>query len=129
MKRPLTTSLAAILTLVVNIYSIVFSIPVLARGFTATVEANDSPPYFIMVIAIILGVLGVVAAWGLWSNQRWGKILTIIVTSLNGLSALPGVMAAPTDRLRVEATVFVVISIVILVLVLWPTRQSVPTQA
>lgn len=129
MNRSMPVTVAAILTFLSSLFSVVFSIPVLARGAQAVSETNDTPPYFIMLLGLILGVLGIVAAWGLWRNQRWGKILTIAVIALGGLSALPGMIIAPTTTLWIAATITVVIDILIIVLVLLPNRSPAAARA
>lgn len=129
MNRSMPVTVAAVLTFLSSAYSVVFSIPVLARGVQSVTETNDTPPYFIMVLGLILGVLGIVAAWGLWRNQRWGKILTIAVIAIGALSALPGIFFAPTTALWIAATVTVVIDILIIVLVLLPNRSPATARA
>lgn len=129
MKRPPVILTAAVITFLSSLFSVIGSIPFLARGVAATAQANDSPPYFILVLGLVLGVLGIVAAWGLWNNQRWGKILTIFVVAINGLSALPGVFFAPSNFLRVAASATVLVGVVVIVLVLWPARQSAAARA
>jgi uncharacterized membrane protein (DUF2068 family) len=82
------------------------------------------PPYSVVVLAVILGVIGLIASWGVWQNQKWAKIVVIIVGALGGLSALPGVLFAPTPGLRMSAISGVVIPLVIIVLLLWPRPKA-----
>jgi hypothetical protein len=46
-------------------------------------------PTIVLVLGIALGVLGLLAAGGLWMLRRWGISLTIIVSVLNILLAAP----------------------------------------
>ena len=46
-------------------------------------------PTIVLFLAIALGVLGLLAAGGLWMLRRWGLLLTIIVSVLNILLAAP----------------------------------------
>lgn len=126
MKRSKQTTIAAILTGIFGIYNIVASIPILAQGAEAVnaTAAVDNPPYFILVLALILGVVALVAAWGLWRNQRWAKIITILIMALGGLSALPGVLFAETLSLRISAIAGVVIPLSVIVLILWRSPQT-----
>lgn len=125
MNRPTTITVAAVLQFVVSLVGIALSIPVLALGSTGS---PDEPPFWAMVIGLALNVAGVIAAYGLWRNQRWGKVLTIFTRGADGLFSLPGVFFAPTSSLMVAATASVVLAIVIIALVLWPTGRSVAVQ-
>ena len=46
-------------------------------------------PTIVHLLFIALGVLGLLAAGGLWMLRRWGLLLTIIVSVLNILLAAP----------------------------------------
>jgi hypothetical protein len=104
-------------------YSVIFALPMIAQGAAAIDQGGEAPPYFVIMLAVILGVVGIVAAYGCWKQMRWGVILTIIVNLLGGLSAAPGILFAPTTQLFVSASVSVAFSIVIIVLCLWPDRK------
>jgi uncharacterized membrane protein (DUF2068 family) len=129
MKRSRNTTIAAVLLAAASLYSIIFAIPLLSRGADALNAAVDSPPFFIVAGSVVFGVLGLVAAYGLWRNQRWGKILAIVVCAINMLSALPGIFFAPTPALFVSASVGVGVSILIIVLALWPTPGAAVAQS
>jgi hypothetical protein len=126
MNRPKTYTIAAILQFLYSVYTVAVVIPLLARGATAADQAADSPPYFILVIAFIVAVLGIVSAYGVWRNQKWGVILTIIVRAIDGLAALPGLLFAPTLMLKIDAWAGVLIAIVIIALLLWPKSKPAP---
>lgn len=72
--------------------------------------------------AIVLGIIGLGAAFGLWRLKRWGMILAIIVSVLNALSAAPGIAEAP-NVLKVLSALNVVLSIVLIVLVVLPSAR------
>ncbi len=57
-------------------------------NFTSPFLQTDYPT-IVLLLAIALGVLGVLAAGGLWMLRRWGLLLTIIVSVLNILLAAP----------------------------------------
>ncbi|OGO34264.1 MAG: hypothetical protein A2W35_12090 [Chloroflexi bacterium RBG_16_57_11] len=123
LSRSTALKTAAVLSFLSSTYSVIFALPMIAQGAMAVDQGGDSPPYFVLVLAVILGVVGIVAAYGCWKQMRWGVILTIIVNLLGGLSAAPGILFAPTTQLFVSASVSVAISIVIIVLCLWPDRK------
>ena len=75
----------------------------------------------VLYSGIVLGVAGLVASAGLWILKKWGLWLTIFVNVLGGLSAAPGVGAAPNAALQVAATVAVLISVLVIVLVVLPS--------
>jgi hypothetical protein len=123
LSRSTALKTAAVLSFLSSAYSIIFALPIIAQGAAVVDQGGDSPPYFVMMLAVILGVIGIIAAYGCWKGMRWGVILTIIINLLGGLSAAPGILFAPTTQLFVSASVSVVISIVIIVLCLWPDRK------
>jgi hypothetical protein len=57
--------------------------------------------------------------------QKWGVILTIVLQTVGGLLAVPG-LGVPSTLLRLAATVTVVTSIAIIVLLLWPKPKLAP---
>ena len=62
------------------------------------------------MIKLIVGVIGLIAAYGAYRVQRWGIILTIIVMVLNVLGSLPGVAFAPSLVSRISSIVTVVVA-------------------
>jgi hypothetical protein len=123
LSRSTALKTAAVLSFLGSVYSIILGLPLIAQGAEAVDQGGAAPPYFVLMLAVILGVIGIVAAYGCWKQMRWGVILTIIVNLLNGLSAAPGILFAPTTLLFVSASAGVVISVVIIVLCLWPDRR------
>ena len=120
MNRPKTYTVAAILQFLVSVFSVVASFPVLMLGVNAVDQAGDSPPFLIVMLTFSIGLLGLVSAYGVWRNQKWGVILTIILRAVDGLSALPGLLYAPTIGLTIAASIGVVLAIVVIALLLWP---------
>jgi hypothetical protein len=124
MKRSIPTTIAAVLNAIWSLVNLVEAVPVLGMGADAVNTSQDMPPYSVVVLAVILGVIGLIASWGVWQNQKWAKIVVIIVGALGGLSALPGVLFAPTPGLRMSAISGVVIPLAIIVLLLWPRPKA-----
>ena len=62
---------------------------------------------FVLFLGITLGILGLLAAGGLWRLRRWGLLLTVIVSLLNILLAAPwiAVESQATDKLLAGVTV------------------------
>ena len=126
MNRPKTYTVAAILQLLISGIIVVLAFPILFQGAAAVEQAGDEPaPFFFIVIAFSLGLLGLVSAYGVWRNQKWGVVLTIALRAVAALLALPGILFAPTLELKLFPTFEVAISIAIIVLLLWPKSRLV----
>ena len=124
MTRSKPITIAALWLFLSNALSIVAGVPLLlTRGSDTLGPEFGTPPYFVFVVSLVLSSIGLVAAYGAWKNQRWGKILSIIVLVLNVLLALPGIFLAPTMNLQLFATSGIAINIVIIVLLLWRTPK------
>ena len=108
--RPTSVTVAAVLLALSSLLNLV---PLPVEGVPAVVVYG----------ALVLGVVGLVAAAGLWLLKRWGVWLAVAVSALNLLSAAPGIFAAPTAALRVAATTGVVVSALIIVLVVLPSSR------
>jgi uncharacterized membrane protein (DUF2068 family) len=81
----------------------------------------------IIYLVIVLGVLGLVAAAGLWMLKRWALWLTIGISVLNILAAAPGLVFAPELMGRVLATIGVVGFAVVIVLAVLPESRRAYT--
>jgi len=126
MNRPKTYTVAAILQLLISGIIVVFAFPMLFQGPAAVEQAGDEPaPYFVIVLAFSLGLLGLVSAYGVWRNQKWGVVLTIALRAVDALLALPGILFGPTLALKLFPTFEVAISIAIIVLLLRPKSRLV----
>jgi hypothetical protein len=113
-ERPTPVSVAAVLLALLSVLNLVSTvIPAFSSGVPAVVVYGSA----------VLGLLGLVAAYGLWSLNKWGVWLTIILSVLNILSAAPGIVFAPTTVLFVGAIVTVVGYALIIVLVVVPTSR------
>jgi hypothetical protein len=81
---------------------------------------SDEIPGAAIVIALVLTVVAVVGAWGLWNRHRWGARITIAVAVLQILSSAPGLLDPPSAALATTIVVGSVLAIVDIVL----TRAS-----
>jgi hypothetical protein len=93
----------------------------------STFMPMEGVPAFVVYLGIVLGVVGLVAAGGLWMLKRWALWLTIVVSVLNILSSAPGLAFAPTPTLRILATVGVVGFAVVVVLAVLPSSRRAYT--
>jgi hypothetical protein len=81
----------------------------------------------IVYLIIVLGILGLVAAGGLWMLKRWALWLTIVVSVLNILAAAPGLVFAPDLTGRVLAMIGVVGFALVIVLAVLPSSRRAYT--
>ena len=77
-KRPLPVAIAVVLLALFSVLN--FISPLLPTDY----------PTIVLFLGGALGVVGLLAAAGLWQMRRWGLLLTIIVSVLNILLAAPG---------------------------------------
>jgi hypothetical protein len=112
-SRPLPVTVAAVI-------QALFSLVSLPGPF---LPGSEGVPDVVLYSGIVLGVAGLVASAGLWMLKRWGLWLTVVVNVLGGLSAAPGVGAAPNAGLQVAAIAGVLISALIIVLVVLPSSR------
>ena len=80
-------------------------------------------PTIVLFLGGALGVVGLLAAAGLWMMRRRGLWLTIVVSVLNLLLAVPGVAVEPYAAGKLLARVTTVGFILLLVLVVRPNSR------
>jgi hypothetical protein len=114
-SRPLSVTVAAILQIVLNVLN--FPGP-----WWYLFPGAEEAPVFVIYSGIVLGIVGLVAAVGLWMMKRWGFWLTVIVCVLNILLGAPGIVMAPGVVLDAAIAVQV-IGFVLIVLVVFPTSR------
>jgi uncharacterized membrane protein (DUF2068 family) len=113
-SRPQSVTIAAILLALLSVANLL-----------SPVMPSEGVPAFVIYLGVVLGVLGLIGAGGLWVLKRWALWLTIVVSVIHILSAAPGLAFAPTPTLRVLATIGVVgFAVVILLAVLPNSRRA-----
>ena len=75
-------------------------------------------PTIVLFLGGALGVVGLLAAAGLWMLRRWALLLTIIVSVLNLVLSVPGIVAEPQAGGKLLAGVTTVGFTLIIVLVM-----------
>ena len=121
MKRSTNIVIAAVLTALYNLITLIRASVAIATQNQAVQNAG----YGFMVLIVILCSIGLISAYGIWQNQKWGKVLAIIVMGLNGLLALPGVVFAPTLSLKLDPASGVIVAIVVIILLLRRPKEAV----
>lgn len=120
MIRSKQVTAAAIL---VFLFSLVSTIRLFVQ-FVTQGEFLENAGYGGAALLLIMSSIGIVSAYGIWQNQKWGKIAAIVILTLNALLALPGILFAPTFVAKLEPISAVVVAIIVILLLLWRTPQS-----
>lgn len=116
MKESIWYRLAVILFALGSLLTVIMFIPSLLNPVTEGLTPRI--PQVIILTAVLSGAAGLIAAYGAWQRQKWGIRLTVILSALNGLSALPGVLAAPSEAARVGAVATVLLAIFVIAVML-----------
>jgi hypothetical protein len=111
-SRPQTVTVAAIVLAVFSLVNLI-----------SPLLPSEGIPEFVIYLGVVLGIAGLAAAAGLWMLRKWSIWLTIVVSVVNFLSAAPGLAFAPNAALQVAATITVVGSAIIIVLVVLPASR------
>jgi uncharacterized membrane protein (DUF2068 family) len=85
--------------------------------------AMEETPMFIIYVGIVLGIVGIVAAVGLWMLKTWSIWLTIVVCVLNILSSVPAPFMVQSGGLLALIAVQTIGFILIIVLVVLPISR------
>ena len=105
-KRPVPVTVADVLLALLSVLNLMS--PFLPTDY----------PTIVLFLGGALGVVGLLAAAGLWQMRRWGLLLTIIVSVLNILLAAPGIFAEPHATGKLLAGVTTVGFALVIVLVM-----------
>ena len=79
--------------------------------------AVEATPMVVIYSGIVLGIVGLAAAVGLWMLKRWSFWLTIVVSVVNILLNVFGLAIVPTVALQAAIAVQTVGFVLVLVLV------------
>lgn len=119
MVRSKRIALAAILIFLFSLVSVVRLVVALVSQSEFVQDAGVG----FVAITLVFSSIGLVAAYGTWINQRWGKILAISILALNGLSALPGILFVPFPE-KLDPLSAVAIAVVVTILILQQPPQA-----
>jgi len=130
LSRSNALKIAAVIVLVLALLDlIVFELPDLMRGMDAVnqaANANQGPPYFIVVLSFVFDILAIPAAYGAWRAERWGVILVIVISAYNVINGVLGALFAPWLAIQIIAavSVFVYLGVIYLCLRREPTSLA-----
>ena len=115
-QRPLPVTGAAILLVLLSLMGFPFPWMLLFPGV-------EEPPAFVIYSGIVVGIVGLIVAGGLWMMKAWSFWATIVACVLNLLSGAPGLVLGPTAGIQLLSAVLVVVTVLIIVLVVLPTTR------
>ncbi len=115
-SRPQSVTVAAILLVLLSLFGLPWPWILLFPGV-------EDPPAFIYYPGIVLGIVGLLVAFGLWMLKTWSFWATIIVAVLNLLLGAPGIVLGPNAGIQVTSAVLAVVTVLIIVLVVLPSSR------
>ena len=115
--RPLPLTVATILLVLLSLFGFPFPWLLLFPG------VEQQPPAFILYSGIVLGIVDLVVAVGLWMMKAWSYGASIVVCVLNFLLGAPSVVMALVAAIRVTVGVLEVAAVLIIELVVLPSSR------
>jgi hypothetical protein len=116
-RRPQPVTVAAILLALFSLMN--FPGP----WWYAVPGAAEVTPMFVLYSGIVLGIVGLVAAVGLWMMKTWSLWLTIVVCVVNILFNVSGLVMVLPGGLKALIAVQTVGFVLTLVLVVLPSTR------
>lgn len=113
-RRPANGASASVLLILLSLFN-------LSASFQPDAIKSPLP---IIIWASLSGIIGLIAAVGLWSGKRWGWLVTVIFSPLSMLSAIPGIFLAPSVAGKAISVGLIVGYGLVLVLVTLPATRK-----
>jgi hypothetical protein len=110
MSRSRNYTIAAVLAGLLSLANTIVALVLLPQGSDKINHSSDQPPYAVILIEVVVGLIGIVAAYGVFRTQRWGVILTLVLMVINVLISLPGIPFGPTAFDKVSSAVGLVVA-------------------
>jgi hypothetical protein len=102
--------IAAVLAGLLSLANAVTSLVLASQGAAKINHSSNQPPYAVVLIEIVVGLIGIVAAYGVFRTQRWGVVVTLVLMVVNVLISLPGIPFGPTVYDKVGSAVGVIVA-------------------
>ncbi len=118
MSRPKQITIAAVLLLLLSLVNAASDSQVL-QGPAGADFAGDLGAYAWSAFNFITSVAGLIAAFALWRNIRWGKGLALIVSAISIVNILIGIFSGQLPLFAiVMGSIFAALYLLVAVLVL-----------
>jgi hypothetical protein len=130
--RSKSFKIAAVLVTALSVLGVASALRILAAGreglpaLPGSAEAGG-PPFWAGVMFLTLAICGFFSAYGLWNNQKWGKVVAVVFAVINGLFSLGDLLGFLSLGMILPALGFFVIvlaDILIILLVLRPEPKA-----
>ncbi|WP_375500787.1 hypothetical protein [uncultured Jatrophihabitans sp.] len=129
MTRSRNYTIAAVLAGLLSLANAIVALSLLPQGAHKINHSSNQPPYVVILVEVVIGLIGVVAAYGVFRSQRWGVIVTLVLMVVNVLISLPGIPFGPTTFDKVSSVLgFVISAAVIYFLLRRDTRRSIAAE-
>ena len=120
MKRSTNIMIAAVLTALYYLQNVIRGAIAIATQDQNVQEMGNG----FIVLIVVVSTIGLVSAYGVWQNQKWGKFLAIASMSVTALLALPGVIFAPTLMEKLNPGIDVLVAIIVIILLLQKQQRK-----
>jgi hypothetical protein len=110
MSRSRNYTIAAVLAGLLSLANTIVALALLPQGSDKINHSSNQPPYAVILIGVVIGLVGLVAAYGVFRTQRWGVILTLVLMVINVLVSLPGIPFGPTAFDKISSVVGLIVA-------------------
>jgi hypothetical protein len=110
MSRPRNYTIAALLAGAISLANTITALVLLPQGSDKINHSSNQPPYIVIVLSAVIGLVGLVAAYGVFRTLRWAVILTLILMVINVLVSLPGIPFGPTVFDKVSSVIGLIVA-------------------
>jgi uncharacterized membrane protein (DUF2068 family) len=110
MSRSRNYTIAAVLAGLLSLANTITALVLLPQGSDKINHSSNQPPYAVIVVEVVVGLVGLVAAYGVFRTQRWGVVLTLVLMAVNLLISLPGIPFGPTTVDKVSSAVGAIVA-------------------
>jgi hypothetical protein len=127
MSRTRNYTIAALLAGLLSLANAITALVLLPQGSDKINHSSNQPPYAVLLVSVVIGLIGIVAAYGVFRTQRWGVVLTLVLMVVNVLISLPGIPFGPTMFDKVSSVVGALVAAVAIYFLLRRDTRVEPT--
>lgn len=81
MSRSRSYTTAAVLAALLSLANIIVAFALLPQGSDKVNSSADQAPYAVLMVEVVIGAIGLVAAYGVYRQQRWAVLVTLVMMS------------------------------------------------